>query len=161
MTEETGRAGEPTAAEEFDELFRAVYHSFHRRDAKRSELPGASRAVLTHLAMAGPVTVGEAAAHLNRAQSVVSDIVSGLEGKGLLAREPDPLDRRRHLVWLTPAGLEAMAADRRVLSTELLDTALAALAPADHDALVVGLRALLAAAPRPDSTPTRLHSDPT
>jgi DNA-binding MarR family transcriptional regulator len=42
-------------------------------------LPNASLAVLEHLAHAGPFTVGEAAAHLSRAQSVVSEIVSHLE----------------------------------------------------------------------------------
>jgi hypothetical protein len=71
--------GSGEAAVEFDRLFQAVYLTFHRRDGKRSELSGASRAVLAHLAMAGPVTVGEAARHLDRAQSVVSDIVTQLQ----------------------------------------------------------------------------------
>ena len=54
--------------------------------------------------MAGPLTIGEAALHLERAQSVVSEIVSHLVQQGLLERESDPADRRRTLVWLTPAG---------------------------------------------------------
>jgi hypothetical protein len=62
-------------AGEFAEFFRAVYLTFHRRDEPRSQLPNASLAVLEHLAHAGPFTVGEAAAHLSRAQSVVSEIV--------------------------------------------------------------------------------------
>jgi DNA-binding MarR family transcriptional regulator len=69
---------------------RAVYLTFHRRDGPRGQLAGASRAVLEHLAMAGPLTVGEAAAHLSRAQSVVSEIVSHLQDQGLLERENDP-----------------------------------------------------------------------
>jgi len=91
--------GERARAERFADLFRAVYLTFHRRDGPRSQLPGASRAVLEHLALAGPLTVGEAAAHLNRAQSVVSEIVSHLERQGLLEREDDPADRRRTLIW--------------------------------------------------------------
>jgi len=51
--------------------FPAFYLRFHRRDDKRSELPAASRAVLQHLALTGPVTVGELCSHLDRAQSVV------------------------------------------------------------------------------------------
>ena len=112
-------------AERFAERFRAVYLTFHRRDGPRSQLQGASRAVLEHLAMAGPLTIGEAAAHLSRAQSVVSEIVSHLERQGLLERESDPADRRRTLVWLTPAGHSALRQDREVLGLDLLARALA------------------------------------
>lgn len=132
-------------AEAFEAAYRQAYLRFHRRDGKRSELTAASRAVLTHLALSGPLTVGDLAGHLDRAQSVVSDIVSGLEAKGFLAREKDPGDRRRTLVWLTDDGLELLAADRRVLSTDLLARAVARMAPDDRTALLHGVRALLAA----------------
>lgn len=141
-------------AEEFDRLFQAVYLAFHRRDGKRAELSGASRAVLNHLALAGPLTIGEAAAHLDRAQSVVSDIVSQLQDKGLLARESDPADRRRTLVWLTPDGFDRLARDRQVLSSELLGPALAAVAPNDRAGLLAGLRALLTATHPASTSPT-------
>ncbi|MGD0606906.1 MAG: hypothetical protein ABSA53_25375, partial [Streptosporangiaceae bacterium] len=68
--------GEQARAERFAELFQAVYLTFHRRDRPRSGLPGASRAMLEHLALAGPLTIGEAAAHMRRAQSVISEIVT-------------------------------------------------------------------------------------
>jgi DNA-binding MarR family transcriptional regulator len=138
----TGPGSEQLAAR-FAELFRAVYLSYHRRDGPRGMLPGASRAVLEHLAMAGPLTVGEAAGHLSRAQSVVSDIVSHLEHQGLLERESDPADRRRTLIWLTAAGHEALRREREVLSQDLLGPALAALAPGQAAALLAGLRALV------------------
>src|SRR3954463_10508310 len=102
-------------AREFDYASQRVYLRFHRRDGKRAQMSGASRAVLLHLAHAGPLTVGEAAKHLDRAQSVVSDIVSQLEAKKLLAREPDPDDRRRTLVWLTPTGFDALDREGQVL----------------------------------------------
>ena len=130
-------------AERFAERFRAVYLTFHRRDGPRSQLQGASRAVLEHLAMAGPLTVGEAAAHLNRAQSVVSEIVSHLEQQGLLERESDPADRRRTLVWLTPAGHSALRQDREVLGADHLARAMARLPPGRADDLIAGLRALV------------------
>ena len=123
-------------AGEFAELFRAVYLTFHRRDGPRSQLPNASLAVLEHLALAGPLTIGEAAAHLHRAQSVVSEIVSHLERQGMLERESDPADRRRTLIWLTPAGRDTLRRQREVLSTDLLAGALSRL-PADQ---VTGLR---------------------
>jgi DNA-binding MarR family transcriptional regulator len=135
-------------AEEFDHLYRAVYLAFHRRDGRRSELSGASRAVLNHLALAGPLTVGEAAVHLDRAQSVVSDIVTQLERKGLLERESDPVDRRRTLVWLTPVGVACLAADQRVLSVPLLEAALSAVAEDRRSSLLDGMRILIESIPR-------------
>jgi DNA-binding MarR family transcriptional regulator len=135
--------GERVQAERFAELFRAVYLTFHRRDGPRSQLTGASRAVLEHLALAGPLTVGEAAAHLTRAQSVISEIVTHLVRQGLLEREDDPADRRRTLIWLTPCGHEALRRDQEVLSVDHLARTMARLPPAQADDLIAGLRALV------------------
>ena len=146
-------------AERFAERFRAVYLTFHRRDGPRSQLQGASRAVLEHLAMAGPLTIGEAAAHLNRAQSVISEIVSHLEQQGLLERESDPADRRRTLVWLTPAGHSALRQDREVLGLDLLARALARVPPGQAEALIAGLHALVEAAGQPDQDPDPVTSE--
>jgi len=131
----------------FASLFRALYLTYHRRDGPRSGLTGASRAVLGHLAHTGPLTVGEAALHLDRAQSVVSEIVDGLERRGLLMRDRDPADRRRTLVWLTPTGLETLRRDGEVLAEDTLAAAMARMAAADRTALLTGAAALLAAAP--------------
>lgn len=130
-------------ADAFAARFGQVYLRFHRRDGKRSQLGGGARGVLQHLALAGPLTVGEAARHLDRAQSVVSEIVTHLEDKGLLEREPDPGDRRRTLVWLTDAGHEALRRDREVLSRDLLARALDALPPQRRTLLLQTLTDLL------------------
>jgi DNA-binding MarR family transcriptional regulator len=143
---------EPGEAQRYAELFRAVYLTYHRRDGPRSGLTGASRAVLEHLAISGPLTVGEAARHLARAQSVVSEIVDQLEGKGLLERERDPGDRRRTLVWLTPAGQEALRRDGEVLGVARLADALTRLTAEQRTALITATAALVAAA-RPEETP--------
>ena len=135
--------GEQARAGRFAELFHAVYLTFHRRDRPRSGLPGASRAVLEHLALAGPLTIGEAAAHMRRAQSVISEIVTHLERDGLLERENDPGDRRRTLIWLTPGGHEALRRDREVLDNDLLARALARLPPGQADGLNAAMRALI------------------
>ena len=129
----------------FAELFPAIYLRFHRRDAKRDALPAASRAVLQHLAGSGPLTVGEMAKHLDRAQSVVSDVVSHLAGDGLLERVRDGRDRRRALVWLTEAGLGYLDREREVLSTVLLSRAMARMTGAERRALLGGARALIRA----------------
>ena len=135
--------GEQAGAERFAEFFHAVYLTFHRRDRPRSELTGASRAMLEHLALAGPLTIGEAAAHMRRAQSVISEIVTHLERDGMLERENDPRDRRRTLIWLTPGGHEVLRRDREVLEVDLLAPAMARLSPGQADALNAAMRTLV------------------
>src|ERR1700722_8418115 len=132
-------------AESFARSFPAVYLRFHRRDENGSQLPTASRSVLQHLALSGPVTIGELCGHLDRAQSVVSDIVAHLELKGLVERQDDPDDRRRRLVWLSPSGRDFLQHDQEILSVELLRSAIARMAPADRASLARGMQALLAA----------------
>jgi DNA-binding MarR family transcriptional regulator len=136
-------------AAEYAELFPAVYLRFHRRDGKRRGLTGASRGVLRHLAGAGPLTIGECAQHLARAQSVVSEIVDQLERHGLLARVRDEGDRRRTLVWLTEAGRTRLVEEQEVLSRAALERAFARMTPDEHDQLIAGTRALVRAAQPP------------
>ncbi len=134
------------AADDFAELFPALYLRLHtRRDKTGHRENGVGHAVMQHLAFAGPLTVGEAARHFARAQSVVSEIVDRLEAAGLVERMRDERDRRRVLVWLTPAGLDALERDRRVLEPELVQAAMQRLKPAARRALVDGMRALVAA----------------
>ncbi|HWZ90939.1 MAG TPA: MarR family transcriptional regulator [Polyangiaceae bacterium] len=135
-----------SAANEFAELFPATYLHFHVRRAKQSELSAQSRGVLSHLALSGPLTVSEAARHMNRAQSVMSEMLLALERKQWVMRFPDARDRRRTLVWLTEAGQERLAADRRVLDTERLSQALSAMTASERKQLLTGMRALLRSA---------------
>ena len=133
-------------AARYAELFPAVYLRFHRRDAKRSGLTGASHAVMLHLAQTGPLSIGECARHLGRAQSVITEIVQGLERHGLLARVPDASDRRRTEVWLTDAGRARLEREQEVLERSLIERALARMRPNEREALIRGTRALVAAA---------------
>jgi DNA-binding MarR family transcriptional regulator len=136
------------AAQSYLRLFPNVYLKFHRRDAKHSEMSGASRGVLMHLAQGGPLTVGECAEHLQRAQSVVSEIIEQLEKNGLLARVRDETDRRRTLVWLTDQGRARLIADQEVLSGEALERALDKMKPELRVMLIEGTSALVQAAER-------------
>ncbi|HWY90407.1 MAG TPA: MarR family transcriptional regulator [Solirubrobacteraceae bacterium] len=141
------------AAARIAELFPTIYLRFHRRDEPRSELGGAARATLLHLANAGPLTVGEIAQHFDRAQSVVSEMVDHLEAKGLLERMKDSRDRRRTLVWLSDAGFEALERDRDVLSRDLLVRATRTMNEDDRGMLVAGMTALLSADDRARGEP--------
>ncbi len=136
-------------ARAFERAFAAAYLTFHRRDRPREELSGASRAVLLHLSLTGPLSVGEAATHLGRAQSVVSEIVSQLHRHGWVQRLDDPKDRRRTLVWLTAEGMSRLEADRRVLSLDLVGAALQRLNADQRAAVVEGMQALVDAASPP------------
>jgi DNA-binding MarR family transcriptional regulator len=165
MNDEAGEAGAQRDARTFGRMFEQTYLRFHRRDERRSALSGTARAVLLHLARTGPLTVTEAARHLDRAQSVVSDIVTQLEAKALLERQIDPDDRRRTLVWLTPEGFDHLERDREVLAIQLLARAFAGMTAAERNALLRGLAALLdaddmaGASSVPAATPT--HRRPT
>ena len=85
--------------------------------------------------------------------TVVSEIVDGLERRGLLMRDRDPADRRRTLVWL-PAGTEALRRDDEVLSEAALAAAMTRMTDEDRRALLTGAAALVAAAPLPSPHPT-------
>jgi DNA-binding MarR family transcriptional regulator len=137
------------AASAFCELFPSLYLSFCRRhdgDRQANRLTPQQDAVLHHLAMSGPLTVGEMARHFARAQSVVSEIVEGLEQRGLLERMRDARDRRRTLVWLTDEGHQVLARRRQVLDPARVERAMRAL-PRDRRALLIeALRELVQAA---------------
>ena len=75
-------------------------------------------------------------------------IVDGLEERGLVERQPDPGDRRRKLVSLTPAGKEAV--ERVLRIQEQPPAVFGNLAPAELDTLEALLRRLAGEA-RPEA----------
>jgi DNA-binding MarR family transcriptional regulator len=133
-------------AERFADLFPEIYLRLHaRRDRGSTQVTPQMWAVLQHLAMAGPLTVTEAAAHFGRAQSVVSETVDALEKKGLLERMRDERDRRRTLVWLTDDAHAFLKRQRRVLDDALLARAMGKLTSAQRRGLIEGMEALVTA----------------
>jgi len=74
--------------------------------------PVAQMTMLARLSREGAASVSDlAAAEKMRPQSM-APIVRDLEQAGLVHRRPDPGDRRRALVELTPAGGETLGATR-------------------------------------------------
>jgi DNA-binding MarR family transcriptional regulator len=145
-------------AEEVGRLYPAVYLRFKAptRGQNGADVTPRMLGVLWHLAESGPLTVGEQAEHLGLSKPTVSELVDRLESKGLVARMRDDRDRRRVFVWLTAGGQARVRKHPQVLGPDDLTRAVEAMTPADRDALVRGLRALLAAdaVSRPPSTPT-------
>jgi DNA-binding MarR family transcriptional regulator len=136
-------------AQEIVALWPAIYLPLHARTEPRARQyrpTPESLGVLLHLAASGPLTVTESARHMRRAQSVMSDIVTRLERRGLLERMRDERDRRRVLVWLTPKGHATLAREQRVLDEALVGRAIERMSPRDRSRLLAGMRALAQAA---------------
>jgi DNA-binding MarR family transcriptional regulator len=95
--------------------------------------------VLPHLDLGGtrPTVL---ARRMGMSKQAAGELVSDLETMGLLARAPDPADRRATLVRFTPAGLAALQRGLAVLGG--VEAALTASLGAER---VSGLRADLAA----------------
>lgn len=133
-----------SASREFAALFPEVYRRFHRRVTQAEyRMTAESVAVVQHLADSGPLTVGEAARHMNRSQAAMSELIARLERRGVLARMQDKRDRRRALIWLTDDGRAALEQARSVLSTELLERAIRGMKPDERQKLIIGMRTLV------------------
>jgi len=125
------------AAARFAELFGGAYRRFYRRvPVGQHLLTSESTATLQHLIEAGPLTVAEAAAHLGRSQSAMSEMIDRLERRGLVGRVADTRDRRRTLVWLTDSGRMALDEARQVLSETRLRDAFAGLDDTERELLI-------------------------
>jgi DNA-binding MarR family transcriptional regulator len=104
----------------------------------RFHVDGRELAVLTVLADADgalrPLAQHEAAKLLGVDRTTMVDLLDRLEEKGLVERRPDPADRRRKLVQLTPAGTTAVTEGGEA-ARQAERTFLAALTPAETDQL--------------------------
>ena len=133
-------------AREIAQLFPRIYEHLHAVRPRGYRPTMQSLAVLLHLNRSGPLTIAELSRHLGRSQSVVSEIVTRMERRKVLARVRDERDRRRTLVWLTPQGQTLLRDETSVLSIPRLEQALASRSPREREVILQGLRLLVAAA---------------
>ena len=130
-------------AQTFIRRYSEVYALFHRAIPKRTLLTPESWAVLEHFRLAGPLTVTEAARHMERAQSVMSGIIDHLASKGLLIRIRDERDKRRVLVWLSEKGRTTIAQESDVLCPDRLGAALIGMRASERESLLMNFGKLL------------------
>lgn len=93
--------------EQLGERYLAVYHRMHRAVNDQMSGCGLSLArtkVLTRLSEQGPTRQSVLASDFGLSPHSITDIVDGLERKGLVERRPDATDRRAKLVAVTQAG---------------------------------------------------------
>jgi DNA-binding MarR family transcriptional regulator len=102
--------------------------------------PGQSRA-LNVLMRHGTMRLRELSEHLRIAPRSTTEVVDGLQERGLVQRRPDPGDRRATLIALTDRGAEVGAAIQAARDAEA-ERFFGSLSAADHADLARILRLL-------------------
>jgi DNA-binding MarR family transcriptional regulator len=121
---------------------RIVLGQLARRLRNENPLPTPHLTVLSRLDRGGQQTTsGLAAAERMRPQSM-AQTVAELEGDGLLARRPDPSDRRQVLLELTDAGRRLLKEERRRRESWLAKAIAEELSPAEQEVLVEAIAVL-------------------
>lgn len=92
-----------------------AYDAAFDRAARNAGLTGAQACLLTCLSQ-GACTMGDLATELLCDASNVTQLVGRLEDRGLVAREPDPDDRRARRVSITAAGRRQRSAIEQVFT---------------------------------------------
>ncbi len=115
---------------------RIVLGQLVRRLRSEYAFPIAQASVLSRLDREGAQTTsGLAAAERVRPQSMAQTLAE-LEADELIARHPDPADRRQVLIELTERGRDRLAEDRRRREGWLTEAIAAELTPAEQQTLI-------------------------
>ncbi|GAA3244865.1 MarR family winged helix-turn-helix transcriptional regulator [Dactylosporangium siamense] len=104
-------------AEVFWSVARRLRHLTHETLEPIGITPGQSRAVAV-LMRHGVMRLSELSDHLRIAPRSTTEVVDGLQERGLVERRPDPADRRATLVALTRAGQDVGEAIRTARAAE-------------------------------------------
>ncbi|MEU4482110.1 MarR family transcriptional regulator [Micromonospora sp. NPDC023966] len=131
---------EETLAETFWAVARRLRHQSKRTLEPWEINPGQARA-LAVLMRHGAVRLSALAEHLGIAPRSATEVVDGLEERGLVERRPDPVDRRATLVAPTEEGGRVGKAIRVARAAEA-ERFFGALDPADRAELTRILRRL-------------------
>lgn len=130
MTEET-RSPDDELRIVIQQVSRAIRNN--RGDVSDSQL-----SVLFHLEQSGPLSPSELATREHVTPPSMNRTVNGLEEAGLVTRSKSSGDARRVDVELTPAGTALLLETRR-LRTAWFSRKLAALEPAEREALLAAI----------------------
>jgi DNA-binding MarR family transcriptional regulator len=133
---------EPDSAPLASELRVVLGQLVRRLRAEKQQLPLTHSSVLARLDREGPRCASDlAAAERMRPQSM-AQALGELEEHGFIARTPDPDDRRRALVALTPAGRETLGEQHREREGWLARAKVEELSQSERDSLTAALAVL-------------------
>ncbi|RSD10636.1 MarR family winged helix-turn-helix transcriptional regulator [Amycolatopsis eburnea] len=121
---------------------RGVVGQLHRRLRQVDNagiLTPSQSAVLNRLHRAGPATQGELAAAEHVRQQSMAATLGVLDELGYLARTPDPADRRRVVISLSPAGRDTVRGILQHREEWLAQALLDELSPAELDTVTRAL----------------------
>jgi DNA-binding MarR family transcriptional regulator len=133
-------AADETLSEAFWSVARQLRETSQETLAPWDITPSHLRA-LRVLRRHGPMRLSALSDHLHIAARSATEVVDGLEARGLVARRADPGDRRATLVEVTEHGASVLDAIRAARGTEA-ERAFGRLSPADRDDLARILRQL-------------------
>jgi DNA-binding MarR family transcriptional regulator len=105
-------------------------------------IDGRELAALTLLRSSAPLSQQDVARRLGIDRTTMVALIDALEGKNLVVRRPDPKDRRRNIVELTPAGHETLTGATRA-ADDAERRFLESLGPSGAQAFKNALRTLL------------------
>jgi DNA-binding MarR family transcriptional regulator len=104
------------------------------RQEAGTDLSPSMTAALATIERHGPMTPSEVASRERIQRPTATRVLARLEEMGLIARTPDPQDRRSSLIAITPEASE-MLAEQRTRKTAFLAERLDRLTPDDRAAL--------------------------
>jgi DNA-binding MarR family transcriptional regulator len=127
--------GTVTDSRELAEQLRAVIGKLVRTVRATDTMPPGEAAILGLLDRDGPQTAADLAQRRGVSHQSAAKSVQLLLNQRLLRAEPHPVDRRKRLLDLTPAGRERLRQERR-RRADWLDAAIEnALTPAEREEL--------------------------
>lgn len=147
MRTEHDGAGRPTAEDDDvpGRLALAIGRLNRRIRSSTGGLSHGQLSALSTIVRRGPLRPGELAGIEVVAAPTITRVISDLEGRGLVARQPDPDDGRSFFVSATDAGV-ALLLEARTDRARAVSAVLAELTPAQRRTIAAALPALEEAA---------------
>lgn len=120
MDEKKGCCRPPKNLPTEERIIRYLSHCAHFL-RHQTEGKGSQRRVLLHLRKHGPLSQREILDEMGVRASSLSELLSKLEGKGLIIKEKSETDKRNYNVSITPAGLEVLEELQRQYHASMAD----------------------------------------